>query len=153
MTTRRRSLRASLVTVLACLTLWSGSGHGATAADVRAEADRIMNLNSADFARHPHVDPFDWSNDGCTWWPDGIFGPACAMHDFGYRNYGHHGRLNLSPTQTIKDWIDERFWHEMRNLCFVHHSEGSLGRSACLGEAKVMYDGLHEYHLADSAFF
>lgn len=67
-----------------------------------------------------------------------------AQHDFGYRNYGRHGstQLRLSPTPETKAWIDERFWHAMRHACITTHPEGSTARNLCLGEAKVMYDGL-----------
>ncbi|MFC8827389.1 phospholipase A2 [Streptomyces sp. NPDC057137] len=141
----RTVLRKTLMTAAACLALTAGATTPiATAADVRGEADPIMPLGANDFVNHPQNPPFDWSNDGCTWWPDGIFFAPCAQHDFGYRNYGRHGstQLRLSPTPETKAWIDERFWHGMRHACITHYPEGSTARNLCLGEAKVMYDGL-----------
>ncbi|MET9980310.1 phospholipase A2 [Streptomyces microflavus] len=140
----RTVLRTTLLAATACLTLTAGTTATATAADVRGEADRIMRLGGGEFINHPHNPPFDWSNDGCTWWPDGIFFESCAQHDFGYRNYGRHGstQLQLSPTAETKAWIDERFWHGMRHACITTHPEGSTARNLFLGEAKLMYDGL-----------
>ncbi|MEV0322782.1 phospholipase A2 [Streptomyces sp. NPDC050658] len=147
----RSTLRTTLLSAAACLALLAGAAPQAAAADVRGEADRIMNLNRIDFVNHPHDPPFDWTNDGCTWWPDGIFFEACAQHDFGYRNYGNHGTLKLSATPETKAWIDEHFWHQMRAACLENHAAGTA-QSLCLGEAKVMYDGLRA-GVADGAFY
>ncbi|MEV0322761.1 phospholipase A2 [Streptomyces sp. NPDC050658] len=148
------ALRKALLAALACLALLAGTAAPSAAADVRAEADRIMGLSRWDFVNHPHDPPFDWTNDGCTWWPDGVFFEACAQHDFGYRNYGNHGAtgLSLSPTEATKAWIDERFLNQMRFACNENHPEGSTQRQWCLGEANVMYDGLRA-GLADGAFY
>ncbi|MFD6435744.1 phospholipase A2 [Streptomyces venezuelae] len=146
----RNALSKTLLAATACVALTAGAVP-ATAQNVRGEADRIMNLNRIDFIHHPHNPPFDWSNDGCTWWPDGIFFEACAQHDFGYRNYGNHGALKLSATPEVKAWIDEHFWHQMRASCLEHHRPGGA-QNLCLGEAKLMYDGLRA-GVADGAFY
>ncbi|MFD4634680.1 phospholipase A2 [Streptomyces sp. NPDC058284] len=145
------ALRKVLLPAQACLALLAGTAPHAAADGVRAEADRLMNLGALEYAHQPHNPPYDWSNDGCTWWPDGIFYGACAQHDFGYRNYGNHGALKLSPTPETKAWIDEHFWHQMRAACIDNHPEGG-GRDWCLGEAKVMYDGLRA-GIAEGAFY
>ncbi|MEU6821699.1 phospholipase A2 [Streptomyces atriruber] len=140
----RSTLRKTLLAATACLALAAGTVPDAAAADVRAEADRIMGLSRLDFINHPHDAPFDWETDGCTWWPDGVFYEACAQHDFGYRNYGNHGAtgLRLSPIPETKAWLDERLWHQLRAACIDNYPEGSAARNLCLGEAKIMYDGL-----------
>ncbi|MGW7067611.1 phospholipase A2 [Streptomyces sp. NPDC054855] len=148
----RTALRKTLLAATTCLALTAGAAPVAAADDIRGEADRIMNLNRIDFVNHPHNAPYDWSNDGCTWWPDGIFFEACAQHDFGYRNYGNHGALKLSATAETKAWIDEHFWHQMRASCLETHPEGSTAQNLCLGEAKIMYDGLRA-GVADGSFY
>ncbi|WP_409237958.1 phospholipase A2 [Streptomyces sp. PA5.6] len=148
----RNALSKALLAATACVALTAGTVP-ATAADVRAEADRIMGLSRMDFIHHPHHAPFDWNTDGCTAWPDGVFYEACAQHDFGYRNYGRHGKthLALSPTPETKAWIDERFHNQLRFACNENHPAGGK-RQACLGEAKLMYTGLLA-GLADGAFY
>ncbi|MEV5977992.1 phospholipase A2 [Streptomyces sp. NPDC052114] len=151
----RIALRKAFLAATACLALAAGASPSPAAADdIRAEADRLMGLSRIDFVNHPKNPPFDWENDGCTWWPDGVFFEACAQHDFGYRNYGNHGStgLRLSPTPETKAWIDERFWHQMRAACIENYPEGSTERNWCLGEAKVMYDGLSA-GIGKDAFF
>lgn len=89
---------------------------------VREQADWIMNLTYHEFARTPRIQPFNWSTDGCSV-PTGyapyseVFRPACVQHDFGYRNYGAHHELRLSPTRETKNWIDKRFRTEMERVC------------------------------------
>ena len=144
------SLTTRILTVVAAVAALSTSATTANAMDLRADADRIMNLTYGDFANHPRVEPFDWSTDGCT----GIgetFAPACVQHDFGYRNYGNHGALKLSPTEETRAWIDERFWHEMRRMCFDTHGPSGGATNGCLGAAGVVYDGVRVF--GGSSFF
>ncbi|MDQ3790293.1 MAG: phospholipase [Actinomycetota bacterium] len=144
------SLTTRILTVVAAVAALSTSATTANAMDVRADADRIMNLTYVDFANHPRVAPFDWSTDGCT----GIgesFAPACVQHDFGYRNYGNQGALKLSPTEETRAWLDERFWHEMRRLCFDTHGPSGGATNGCLGAARVVYDGVRAF--GGSSFF
>ena len=147
------SLTARTLTAVAAVAALCTSGTASAAADapdVRADADRIMNLTYVDFANHPRVAPFDWSTDGCT----GIgetFAPACVQHDFGYRNYGNHGALKLSPTEETRAWLDERFWHEMRRMCFDTHGPSGGATDGCLGAAGVVYDGVRAF--GGSSFF
>ncbi|WP_086786143.1 phospholipase A2 [Streptomyces caniscabiei] len=116
----------------------------APAEDVRQVADRIMNLRYYDFTKHPKVAPFNWANDGCSGPQEikNLFTEACNQHDFGYRNYGAQaGGLRLSPIRQTKDWIDTRFWHEMRQTCFDHHGGGNW----CLIHARAAYLAVHNF--------
>ncbi|MGI5478954.1 phospholipase A2 [Streptomyces lavendofoliae] len=122
---------------------------------VRAEADRIMNLTYRGFARTPHVEPFNWTTDGCSV-PVGfapysqVFRPACVQHDFGYRNYGAHHELRLSPTRETKNWIDGRFRTEMERICqdtYVSHLAGLN----CANAARAYYVAVSLG--GDAAFF
>jgi phospholipase A2-like protein len=136
----RSKLAATVVTLSTVVALSLGAGSSsASPDDVRQAADRIMALHYDDFARHPRVTPFDWDTDGCSS-PvpvDRLFREACAMHDFGYRNYGRHYRgLNLSPTRETKSWIDGRFLEEMRLICADHYP----GKVWCLTSTRVVYE-------------
>ncbi|GGU48960.1 phospholipase A2 [Streptomyces lavendofoliae] len=122
---------------------------------LRAEADRIMNLTYRGFARTPHVEPFDWTTDGCSV-PVGfapysqVFRPACVQHDFGYRNYGANHELRLSPTRETKNWIDSRFRTEMERICqdtYVSHLAGLN----CVNAARAYYVAVSLG--GDAAFF
>ena len=89
---------------------------------------------------------FDWSTDYCSSSPDNPLGfrftLSCHRHDFGYRNYGAQaGGLRLSPIRQTKDWIDTRFWHEMRQTCFDHHGGGNW----CLIHARAAYLAVHKF--------
>ena len=117
------------------------------------EADRIMNDTYQEFAAEPHRPPFDWSTDGCSvpvapelipW--NATFRPACVQHDFGYRNYGGGGELQLSPTRDTKNWIDGRFREEMGRICRTR-----LDAPACLSMANVYYQAVQ--HFGGHAFF
>ncbi|NSC20757.1 hypothetical protein FM076_05890 [Streptomyces albus subsp. chlorinus] len=121
---------------------------------VRAEADRIMNLTYRQFAKTPHVAPFNWNTDGCSV-PAGfpyrdIFRPACVQHDFGYRNYGARHQLKLSPTRETKNWIDGRFRTEMRRLCADTYTAPRALRN-CRDAAQTYYLGVQVG--GDSSFF
>ncbi|MFI0976010.1 phospholipase A2 [Streptomyces sp. NPDC021093] len=146
---KRPSFCTALVGTVAMALLWSGTAGTAAAAppnDLEA-ADRIMNLGYQDFVNHPEVPPFDWSNDGCS----GPVGPpakqmfqyACEQHDFGYGNYGPRGGLKLDVSEARRAWIDERFWHEMRNICNDHYP--GLLNPGCLVSAEIIYKGVREY--------
>jgi hypothetical protein len=137
----RRSIRhlfltAALATSLAVAAPIAGA---APATDVRGDADRIMNLTAAQFAKHEQVAPFDWSTDGCTGSTPGygeLFRQPCTQHDFGYRNYGGQGELKLSPTEETRDWIDQRFLEEMKRVCGQQSAEE---QETCVANANVMY--------------
>ncbi|MFI1221421.1 MULTISPECIES: phospholipase A2 [unclassified Streptomyces] len=113
----------------------------ASAASTLDTANHLMGLRYWDFVNQPQVAPFDWESDGCTGVGTGekvIFFEACVQHDFGYGNYGPSSGLKLDPTDARRAWIDERFYHEMRQICIDRHESGST----CLGSAKVIYDGV-----------
>jgi len=124
---------------------------------LRQRADRIMQLSYSafiDFKQRVHPARFDWSTDGCSipgrglpGWVGSVvksvsklFNRPCQLHDFGYRNYGHHG-LRLSPTERTRAWIDGRFHHEMDELCnhsFSHWWQWA-NKHTCLNEDGLMY--------------
>jgi hypothetical protein len=92
------------------------------------EANRIMALSWEAFAAAPHSAPFDWSTDGCSSPLPAtplaeMFRPACALHDFGYRNYGARGAAR-STTPEVKDWIDTRFDAELGRICKKNFGSG-----------------------------
>ncbi|MER7112563.1 phospholipase A2 [Streptomyces sp. NPDC000229] len=122
---------------------------------VREQADQIMSLTYREFASTPRVEPFNWTTDGCSV-PTGfapyseVFRPACVQHDFGYRNYGAHHELKLSPTRETKNWIDSRFRTEMERVCQDTYVT-PLAHMNCVNAAQA-------YHVAvsfggDPAFF
>ncbi|WP_240662655.1 phospholipase A2 [Streptomyces sp. WAC 06738] len=105
--------------------------------------------------RNPARPPFNWTTDGCSV-PTGyapyseVFRPACALHDFGYRNYGGKHELKLSPTRETKNWIDDRFRTEMRRIC--DDRDGSpLSHLTCLNAAEAYYEAVQLG--GDSSFF
>lgn len=127
----------------------------AAAPTLREQADAIMNLTYVEFAETPHTPPFNWTNDGCSV-PTGyapyseVFRPACVQHDFGYRNYGAHDALKLSPTRATKDWIDGRFRTEMRRICDDRNSS-RLSHLACVNATEAYYGAVQLG--GDSSFF
>lgn len=134
----------ALITTVALAVGTPAASAQTSVAGVHEEAHRIMMLNYPDFARHPHNAPFDWSTDGCT----GIgqfFYRACVMHDFGYRNFGGQGALKLSPHGNTKLWIDERFWHEMRRICFDTYGSSGPSTQGCLGGASTAYKYVRDH--------
>ncbi|MBO8185641.1 phospholipase A2 [Streptomyces spirodelae] len=122
---------------------------------VRAEADELMNLPYGEFARAPHVPPFNWTTDGCSV-PTGyapyseVFRPACVQHDFGYRNYGGNHELKLDPTRKTKNWIDGRFRTEMRRICDDSYKT-PLRHTNCVNASRAYY--LAVQLAGDSSFF
>lgn len=155
------ALAFATTTALSGVVATAGTGVAAdstpavTGPAVREQADRIMNLTYREFARTPRVEPFNWTTDGCSV-PTGhapyseVFRPACVQHDFGYRNYGAHHELRLSPTREAKNWIDSRFRTEMERVCQDTYFT-PLAHINCVNAAKA-------YHLAvgfagDPAFF
>ncbi|MGW0735569.1 phospholipase A2 [Streptomyces sp. NPDC002851] len=111
-------------------------------------ADRIMALPAEEFAAAEHTPPFNWTSDGCSV-PGGmapymkLFTPACAQHDFGYRNYGTHAdsSLGLDPTPRRKKAIDDRFLEEIRRICDKERP-GPIRHTACYGAAHAFYDAV-----------
>ncbi|WP_253911105.1 phospholipase A2 [Streptomyces sp. CNQ-509] len=104
-----------------------------------------MNLTYGEFAETPHA-PLNWTADGCSV-PTGyapyreVFRPACALHDFGYRNYGGKHERKLSPTRETENWIDGRFRTETRRIC--DDRDGSrLSRLTCLNAAEAYYEAV-----------
>lgn len=156
----------SLVAALAFVTTTALGGAAATAGTAVAagpagrpgvleQADRIMNLTYGAFAETPRVEPFDWSTDGCSV-PVGfapyreVFRPACEQHDFGYRNYGAHGKLRLGPTRDTKNWIDGRFRTEMERICQDAYA-AAADRGNCVGAAQGYFVAVNVG--GDAAFF
>ncbi len=134
-----------IAAVVAAATLLMGAGATtATASPVASDLDtatHILNLSYADFASHPRDAPFDWSTDGCTAAGPSInamFFPACAQHDFGYRNFGMKGALKLDPSPERRAWIDARFLDEMRRIC----QDDQGGSTSCLNSANTLYQGV-----------
>ncbi|GAA0844734.1 phospholipase A2 [Streptosporangium amethystogenes subsp. fukuiense] len=144
----RDPVKKGVLALITTLALATGGPAAASAeissAGVYEDARHIMGLNYPDFERHPRVAPFDWSTDGCT----GIgqfFRRACVIHDFGYRNFGNHGALKLSPFPATKEWIDERFWHEMRRICFDTYGPSGGATQGCLGGAYTAYKYVRDH--------
>ncbi|MGW6458302.1 phospholipase A2 [Streptomyces sp. NPDC055078] len=111
-------------------------------ASLKRKADRIMNLTYQQFARTKRVKPFNWTSDGCSTpkknFPyRGRFKKACNQHDFGYRNYGAKGKLELSPTKATRKKIDAKFLNEMKRTCADVYKGGA--RTKC----KVAAVGYH----------
>ena len=93
------------------------------------------------YKRTRHPAPFDWSDDGCTSTPPSwanLFNGPCALHDFGYRNFGRG--LSLGRDDATRKRIDDRFLIEMRRVCgnFNQWWQG-VNRDACINESNVMY--------------
>ncbi|GGZ36712.1 hypothetical protein GCM10010387_33480 [Streptomyces inusitatus] len=91
-------------------------------AELKRRADRVMALSYKKFAKAKRAKPFDWRADGCSVPMKDFpykkkFRRACDQHDFGYRNYGARGKLELSPTRATRKKIDGRFLAEMRRTC------------------------------------
>ncbi|MGH2941312.1 MAG: phospholipase A2 [Solirubrobacteraceae bacterium] len=135
--------------VLACLVACVAAP--AAQADVRSDADAIMNMNYNAFvaykAQH-HPTPFDWSDDGCSGLPvikkiyANLFNKPCQMHDFGYRNYGtRSGGLALSPNEDTRAWIDGRLSEEMVRLCRETFDKPlqAVNKAACLAESGYIW--------------
>lgn len=127
--------------------------NGVAAADQPSELNRaraIMELGYEQFAEVVRSAPFDWSTDGCSSpvvadpYPK-TFGPACKIHDFGYRNFGGHG-LRLSADESTRKWIDDRFMDEMNRICKTKsglmNRNGESPRSECVGAAQVYYSAV-----------
>jgi hypothetical protein len=112
----------------------------------REQADKIVQLNYKQFAtlRASAKRPtgYRWDSDGCTPdWAPRYFTRACYLHDFGYRNYGSARKYapHLSPTQQTKDWIDQRFYQEMVNIC-NDEAKTDKGRATCKQKAVELYN-------------
>ncbi|GAA2631427.1 phospholipase A2 [Streptomyces axinellae] len=158
--TRRRVLSTAVLTLAlsgGALTTGAASAVAPPEATVRQQADQIMNLGYEEFARTPHITPFNWTTDGCS--VPGPFAPyrevfhlACTQHDFGYRNYGGNHELKLSPTRETKNWIDGRFRTELIRTCENTYPT-PLRRQGCLTAADAYYLGVHTTPAADKAFF
>ncbi|WP_149182533.1 phospholipase A2 [Streptomyces sp. TRM49041] len=131
------------------------SASAAVEPTLREQADSIMNLTYREFAETPRIPPFNWTNDGCSA-PTGnapyveVFRPACAQHDFGYRNYGGRHELKLSPTRETKNWIDGRFRTEMRHICDDTYRL-PMSHLSCVNAAEAYYTAVQ--FGGDSSFF
>ncbi|GAA2067286.1 hypothetical protein GCM10009801_14510 [Streptomyces albiaxialis] len=151
--------RLALATAALSLTTLLGGAGVATAEsspELVRKADRIMALPAEEFATTEHTPPFDWTTDGCSV-PGGmapymkLFTPACALHDFGYRNYGSHARgLSLDPTPGRKKAIDTRFLEEMQRTCDKKRPD-PIRHTACYGAAQTYYDAVRLG--GDSSFY
>lgn len=123
---------------------------------VRERADQIMGLTYEEFARTPHVAPFNWTTDGCSvpvsFTPyRKVFRPACDLHDFGYRNYGGNHELKLSPTRATKNWIDGRFHDEMIRVC-KNTYKTPLRREGCFAAAAAYFEAVNKTPQGAHAF-
>ncbi|MBF6326958.1 phospholipase A2 [Nocardia transvalensis] len=135
--------RAAVVAAAAAATVLSGvvGAGSASADDLRAVADNYMNMSADDFANAAKDPRFDWSTDGCSGPTEPIFANACLQHDFGYRNYGNHGALKLSPTAETKEWIDGQFLEQMRNACGDKYPPDVVG--SCIDNAQYAWQAVH----------
>ncbi|WP_405805695.1 phospholipase A2 [Streptomyces sp. NBC_01187] len=157
---KRRTLPAATLTLAlttSALTAGTASAVAPPETTVRQQADQIMNLTYEEFARTPHITPFNWTTDGCS--VPGPFAPyrqvfhlACTQHDFGYRNYGGNHELKLSPTRETKNWIDGRFRTELIRTC-ENTYKTPLRHQSCLAAADAYYFGVNTTPTADRAFF
>jgi hypothetical protein len=112
---------AATITATVATSSTALAGPPAPTSPTVAEANRIMSYGWEDFAAGPRSAPFDWTTDGCSSPLPAtplaeVFRPACAQHDFGYRNYGARGVVR-SATREVKDWIDTRFDAELGRIC------------------------------------
>jgi Prokaryotic phospholipase A2 len=120
--------------------------------DPAVRAREIMGLTYQQFATTPHEPPFEWSADGCSaavYDPD--MTPACNLHDFGYRNFGNHYALKLSPTRETKNWIDARFGEEMDRICKDKYEGLPDAWEECHNHATIMLTAVQQF--GDSSFF
>lgn len=148
---KSKTVRCALAAAATALAISLGAAAPMPAAAAPAglleDADRIMNLGYRDFMNHPRVAPFDWSTDGCSGpvFPPAkqMFHDACVQHDFGYGNYGPRGGLKLDTSEGRRARIDERFWHEMRNICNDQYP--GLLNPGCLLSAETIYRGVREW--------
>lgn len=148
--------RAVVAGALALGALFGSAAPAAAQDSPRERAEEIMSLTYAEFAEVAarREKPFDWSTDGCTAlgapnlgnWQQ-VFRPACVQHDFGYRNFGRRGELDLDPTEARRTWIDDRFLVEMRRIC-SDTGQGLL--STCHLTAQVVHGGVRN---AGGVFF
>lgn len=67
---------------------------------------------------------FDRSTDYCTTSPDNPFSPACARHDFGYRNHRAAGTFDANKARA-----DDAFHAGLKRVC-----------AACTGLKKTSCD-------------
>lgn len=101
----------------------------------------------------------DWSQDGCSvpeWaklWRSvrkykAYFGPSCARHDFGYRNFGKVKRYDMTAAR--KASLDYRFYLNMRLQCTqVRGSDNAV----CNDTAKLFYLAVSKTEAGRKAFF
>jgi len=92
-----------------------------------------------------------WEHNGCSVPIDLIdqpkFTPACAIHDFGYQNFGlseDYPPLGLDVTQDRKDSVDSRFRRNMLDICDEDPFVG------CELDAEMFYGGVRS---AGDSFF
>lgn len=113
---------------------------------VKAEADRLMTINLPDFLAvygGERPSPYAWDNyDGCSFPSlNPRFEDMCLRHDFGYRNYGLGGELELGSNETTRRMIDARLRDDI-----VEHECGQFSANpatvACYAIALDVYVGL-----------
>jgi len=118
-------------------------------ASPRSDAARLMRLPLPAFlaAKAAAAPPFDWSDNGCTLAPDAPLGfdfrPACARHDFGYRNFG--SGLRLEVTEHRRFLVDARFRVDLHDVCRHHRL---LARRACDALAEAYYAAVRAFGAA-----
>ncbi len=106
-----------------------------------------------------HYSAYDWSADGCSTPVAGVpgvggylknnpvpginFAKACNRHDFGYRNYGKAGGLQMHPTDYRRRAVDARFYWDMTWIC---DNEVNVAlRSSCYGWRNVYYKAVRNF--------
>ncbi|CAL9516800.1 hypothetical protein SUDANB176_03768 [Streptomyces sp. enrichment culture] len=81
---------------------------------------------------------FDWSTDYCTTSPDNPFGfpfsPACARHDFGYRNYRAIGAFDANKAR-----LDDAFHADLKRVCAAYTG---FKRTSCDATAWTYYQAV-----------
>lgn len=123
---------------------------GPSRPEMRAEADRIMRMPYRDFVAYKRsparVPYFDWSDDGCSGpapgFTDNLFNGPCQLHDFGYRNYGKG--LELGRDENTRNFIDDRFYAEMRRLC-TKWNRLDPRRRTCTKQALAYYGAVRNF--------
>jgi hypothetical protein len=120
---------AAAPTKLQLLSEWTQPTASSTAEFTAARADQSA------YASYN----FDWTTDYCSDSPDNPLGfafkPACAHHDFGYRNYKAVGQFPAN-----KDRVDSMFYADLKRICTGYNA---VVRPACNSLAWTYYEAVH----------
>ena len=161
----RTFVLVSATLLLVALGIITSPAASASPSDLRGEADQVMNMKYLEFVRYKsdvHSEGFNWDSDGCSG-PGAIkpvyrslFNRPCQQHDFGYRNYGRKdGRLQLSPDEDTRAWVDARWAQEMERVCVRNFSKPweTYNLIFCRGQASSVYGAMRHSKEAKAAFY